>query len=126
MPVLCRVERQRSANGRSAEPLRSIGHVGSRLSRLRSRSAGLAFALQESGRLIVAALDLAALIRFRDSLVESALGGVREHLDQNGKIISYQSDQEMASPLAYAERMIAEHQRNIPQTIVFATSKGLR
>jgi len=74
----------------------------------------------------VAALDLAALIRFRDSLVESRLGGVREIRDQNGEVISYKSDSEMASALAYAERMIAEHQRNIPQTIVFATSKGLR
>jgi hypothetical protein len=69
--------------------------------------------------------SIANLITWRDSLIKSRLGGVREVVDQNGEKVSYKSDSEMAAAIAYAEKRIAEFNRAMPKTINFTCSKGI-
>jgi hypothetical protein len=72
------------------------------------------------------ALSPSDLERFRDSLIEARLGGVREVRDQNGEAVVYKSDAEMAAALRDVERRIVDFGRSAPpSTIIFATSKGL-
>jgi hypothetical protein len=70
-------------------------------------------------------VDLPALTRWRDSLIESRLSGIREVTDQNGEKITYKGDGEMQAALNYAENLIASFNRAMPRTIMFCTSKGL-
>ena len=71
------------------------------------------------------ALTFSELTTLRDELTRARLGGVREIRDQNGESIQYKSDAEMAAALAHVERAIAQFQKTQPNTIVFATTKGL-
>jgi len=69
--------------------------------------------------------SLADLIRWRDSLFEARLQGVREFRDQNGETVVYRSDAEMARALAAADAAIATAKAKPGNTILFRTSKGL-
>jgi len=69
--------------------------------------------------------SLADLIRWRDSLFEARLQGVREFRDQNGETVVYRSDAEMARALAAADAAIAAAKAKPGNTILFRTSKGL-
>jgi hypothetical protein len=70
-------------------------------------------------------VSIYSLTAWRDSLIESRLGGVREVRDQNGETVVYKSDSEMASAIAFAEKRIAEFNRAMPKTINFLCSKGI-
>lgn len=71
------------------------------------------------------AASLADLVRWRDSLLEARLQGVRSFTDQNGERVEYKSDSEMRAALAAADAAIAAASRAAPSTIHFRTSKGL-
>ena len=72
------------------------------------------------------ALTLHQLQVARDSLVEARATGVMTFRDQNGEIVTYKSDREMASALAAVDREIAALSGTRPaHTIRFNTSKGL-
>lgn len=68
---------------------------------------------------------VAELTKWRDSLIESRLSGVRRVRDANGEEIEYRSDREYAAAIASADAMIAAATRRPPSTILFKTSKGL-
>jgi hypothetical protein len=68
---------------------------------------------------------LADLIRWRDSLVESRLSGIRELRDQSGETIIYKSDAEMAEAILAVNRAIQALDRPPVNTILFRTSKGI-
>jgi len=72
------------------------------------------------------AVALSDLQRWRDSLLEARLNGLRRVRDQNGEEIEYRSDRELAAALAAADRAIAEMTSGRPVlTVKFQTSKGL-
>lgn len=71
------------------------------------------------------AVALSDLQRWRDSLLEARLNGLRRVRDQNGEEIEYRSDRELAAALAAADRAIAEATSGRPVlTVKFNTSKG--
>ena len=71
------------------------------------------------------AASLADLRRWRDSLFEARTQGVREFRDQNGEVVTYRSDAELAAALAAVDRAIGDAQGGRPvHTILFQTSKG--
>ena len=65
------------------------------------------------------------LTRWRASLVEARMGGVREVRDQNGESVTYKSDSEMARAIAAADREIAALSGRTRNAFTFRTSKGL-
>jgi hypothetical protein len=72
------------------------------------------------------AVILSDLVAWRDALFQARISSVREVRDQNGEVIVYRSDAEMANALAAADRAIAEAQSGRPvKSIIFQTSKGL-
>ena len=71
------------------------------------------------------ALTLPELTVARDSLFKARMGGVTTFRDQNGELITYKSDSEMARALAALDAEIAAASRRPASTIVFRTSKGI-
>lgn len=70
--------------------------------------------------------SLADLQKWRESLFEARMNGVRSFRDQNGEEVTYSSDREMAAALAAVDREIqAITGGRPPSTIIFRTSKGL-
>lgn len=72
----------------------------------------------------MAALTLSELTSLRDALIRARAGGVREVRDQNGEVLTWKSDREMAAALADVEARIAAMQSAAPNVIRFQTSKG--
>jgi hypothetical protein len=70
-------------------------------------------------------ISVQALLKWRDSLIESRLSGTREVRDQNGESVTYKSDSEMASAIAFAEKRIAAFNQAMPKSINFICSKGI-
>lgn len=69
---------------------------------------------------------LADLQKWRDTLFENRMNGVRSFRDQNGEEVTYSSDREMAAALSALDREIASLTGGRPvSTIIFRTSKGL-
>jgi len=69
---------------------------------------------------------LADLQKWRESLFEARMSGVRSFRDQNGEQVDYSSGREMAAALAAVEREILSLTGGRPpSTIIFRTSKGL-
>lgn len=71
------------------------------------------------------ALTLGELTAARDSLFMARAGGVTTFRDQNGELVTYKSDAEMARALAALDAEIAAASRRPASTILFRTSKGL-
>ena len=65
------------------------------------------------------------LIRFRDDLKAARYSGVLTFRDQNGELVTYKTDSEMARALAALEAEIAAGAKRPASTILFRTSKGL-
>lgn len=65
------------------------------------------------------------LTGWRDALIKARLSGVRRVRDQNGELVEYATDAEMAHAIAAAEGLIAKATRTPPTTLRFCTSKGL-
>ena len=62
----------------------------------------------------------------RDSLIGARATGVLTFRDQNGEMVTYKSDREMASALSALDREIAALSGARPtHTIRFSTSKGV-
>jgi hypothetical protein len=68
---------------------------------------------------------LADMIQMRDTLLRARASGAREIRDQNGEVLVYKGDAEMARALAALDSEIAAAQRRPSNTIRFRTSKGL-
>ncbi|MEO9132429.1 MAG: hypothetical protein ABI240_14630 [Sphingomonas sp.] len=60
---------------------------------------------------------LADLQKWRDTLFEARMNGVRSFADQNGERVEYSSDREMAAAIAACDRELAGMRR--PHTVVF-------
>ena len=71
------------------------------------------------------ALSLPELTAARDSLFMARAGGVTTYRDQNGELVTYKSDAEMARALAALDAEIAATNRRPASTFLFKTSKGL-
>jgi hypothetical protein len=71
----------------------------------------------------MAALTLAELQIFRDSLVRALATGEKRVRDQNGEEVEYRSVFEMQRALGQIEGRIAAMQSAAPNTIRFKTSK---
>ena len=71
------------------------------------------------------ALTLPELTAARDSLFRARAGGVMTFRDQNGELVTYKSDAEMARALAAIDAEIAAASKRPASTILFRTSKGL-
>jgi hypothetical protein len=70
--------------------------------------------------------SLPDLQKWRESLFEARVNGVRTFRDQNGEEVTYSSDREMATALAAVDREIqALTGGQPPKSIIFRTSKGL-
>lgn len=70
--------------------------------------------------------SVADLQKWRDTLFEARMNGVRSFRDQNGEEVTYSSDREMATALAAVDREIqAMTAGRPPKTIIVRTSKGL-
>lgn len=70
-------------------------------------------------------LSLTELSAARDTLFKARAGGVLTYRDQNGELVTYKSDTEMARALAALDSEIAAATRRPASTILFKTSKGL-
>jgi hypothetical protein len=69
---------------------------------------------------------LADLQKWRETLFEARMNGVRSFRDQNGEEVTYSSDREMAAALAAVDREIQTITGGRPPSaIIFRTSKGL-
>lgn len=71
------------------------------------------------------ALTLGELTAARDTLFKARSGGVLTYRDQNGELVTYKSDSEMARALAALDAEIAAASRRPASTILFRTSKGI-
>lgn len=71
------------------------------------------------------ALTLGELTTARDTLFKARAGGVLTYRDQNGELVTYKSDSEMARALAALDAEIAAASRRPASTILFRTSKGI-
>ena len=71
------------------------------------------------------ALSLAELTAARDTLFKTRAGGTLTYRDQNGELVTYKSDAEMARALAAIDAEIAAVSKRPASTILFRTSKGL-
>lgn len=71
------------------------------------------------------ALSLFDLTAARDSLFMARAGGVLTFRDQNGELVTYKSDSEMARALAALDAEIAAATKPPASTILFRTSKGI-
>lgn len=70
--------------------------------------------------------SLADLQKWRETLFEARMNGLRSFRDQNGEEVTYSSDREMAAALAAVDReILAITGGRLPSTIIFRTSKGL-
>lgn len=70
--------------------------------------------------------SLADLQKWRETLFEARMNGLRSFRDQNGEEVTYSSDREMAAALAAVDReILAITGGRPPSTIIFRTSKGL-
>jgi len=76
-------------------------------------------------RRVTAMATLADMIQMRDTLLRARSSGAREIRDQNGEVLIYNGDAEMARALAALDSEIAAAQRRPSNTIRFRTSKGL-
>ncbi|MEI4486366.1 hypothetical protein V8J36_09195 [Frigidibacter sp. MR17.14] len=71
------------------------------------------------------ALTLVELTAARDMLFRARAGGVMTFRDQNGELVTYKSDAEMARALAALDAEIAAASKRPASTILFRTLKGL-
>ena len=71
------------------------------------------------------ALTLQELTAARDTLFRARAGGVLTYRDQNGELVTYKSDSDMARAIAALDAEIAAASRRPASTVLFRTSKGL-
>jgi hypothetical protein len=64
------------------------------------------------------------LIQMRDALKEARFSGVRSVRDQNGELIEYKSDSEMAAALKALEAELSCRSSPPVKSIIFNSSKG--
>lgn len=67
---------------------------------------------------------VAELIQMRDTLLRARASGAREIRDQNGEMLIYKGDREMAAALAALEAEISAASTRPPSAYVIRTSKG--